>query len=118
MPISSPITLATDSIISNTGSIRIPNIQIPANVWNLDVKRRQQTTISDVVNTSIGDGHVQKENSHTTEDKIKGNTYNCFTEARNGNYEGKQKTGNMTNMTTKFLWKATSKNTSLFGKKR
>ena len=56
-----------------------------------------------MVNTSIGDGHVQKENSDTTEDKIKGNTYNCFTEARNGNYEGKQETGNMTNMTTKFL---------------
>ena len=92
MPISSPITLAVDSILSNTDPIRIPNIQILANLGNLGAKLKQQTTVSDVVNKGVGDGHVQKENSHTTKDEIKGNTYNCFIEARNGNYEGKQKT--------------------------
>ena len=75
MLISSTITLqkvvAAHSIPSNTGPIRIPNIQIPANLGNLIVKLRQQTTVSDVVNKGIGDGHAQKENSHTTEDKIK-----------------------------------------------
>ena len=92
MPISSLITLAADSIISNTAPIRIPNIQIPTNLANLSVKLRQQNTVSDVVSKGIGDGHAQKENSHTTEDKIKGNTYHCFTEAGNGSYEEKQKT--------------------------
>ena len=56
------------------------------------MKLRQQTTVSDVVNKGIGDGHAQKENSHSTEDKIKGNTYKCFIEARNESYEGKKKT--------------------------
>ena len=46
-----------------------------------------------MLNKGIGGGHAQKENSHTTEHKIKGNTYNCFTEALNENYEGEQKTG-------------------------
>ena len=71
MPISSPITPAVDSILSNTDPIRIPNIQILANLGNLGVKLKQQTTVSDVVNKGVGDGHVQKENSHTTKDKIK-----------------------------------------------
>ena len=92
MPTSSPITLAVDSILSNTDPIRIPNIQILANLGNLGTKLKQQTTVSDVVNKDARDRHVQKENSHTTKDKIKSNTYSCFIEARNGNYEGKQKT--------------------------
>ena len=75
MPISSTITLqqvvAADSIPSNTGRIRTTNIQIPPNLGNLGVKLRQQITASDVVSKGIGDGHAQKENSHTTEDKIK-----------------------------------------------
>ena len=73
MPISSMITLqqvvATDSIPSNTGPMPIPNIQIPANLGDFGVKLRQQTTVLYVMNKSIGDGHAQKENSHTTEDK-------------------------------------------------
>ena len=73
MPISSTITLqqvlAADSITSNTGRIRTLNIQIPANLGNLGVKLRQQATALDVANKGIGDGHAQKENSHTTENK-------------------------------------------------
>ena len=57
------------------------------------MKLRQQTTVSDVVNKGIGGGHSQKENNHATEDTIKGNTYNCFIEVLNGNYEGEQKIG-------------------------
>ena len=75
MPISSTITLqqvvAADSIPSNAGRIRTTNIQIPTNLGNLGMKLRQQITASDVVSKGIGDGHAQKENSHTTEDKIK-----------------------------------------------
>ena len=75
MSVSSTITLqqvvAADSIPSNTGRIRTPNIQIPANLGNLAMKLRQQITASDVVSKGIEDGHAQKENSHTTEDKIK-----------------------------------------------
>ena len=97
MLISSTITLqqvvAADSIPSNTGRIRTANIQIPANLGNLDVKLRQQTTASDVVSKGIGDGHVQRENSHSKEDKIKDNNYSYFIEALPGNYEGEQKTG-------------------------
>ena len=97
MSISSMIILqqvvAADSIPSNIVPFHISNIQIPANLGNLGVKLTQQTTVSDVVNKGIGDGHAQKENSHTTEDKIKSNTYNCFIEALNGNYEEEQKTG-------------------------
>ena len=97
MSISSTITLqqvvAVDSIPSNTGPIHIPNIQTPANLGNLGLKLRRPTTVSDVVNKGIGSGHAQKENSDTTYDKIKGNTYNCFIEALNGNYEEEQKTG-------------------------
>ena len=67
MAISSTITLqqvvAADSISSNTGAIRISNIQIPPNLGNLGVTLRQQTTVLDVVNKSIGDDHAQKENS-------------------------------------------------------
>ena len=96
MPISSTITpqqvIAVDSIPSNTGPILVANIQTPASLGNLGMKLRRQTTVSDVMNKGIGGGHIQKENSHTTEDKIKGNTYNFFTEALNGNYEGEQKT--------------------------
>ena len=73
MQISSTITLqqvlAADSITSNTGRIRTLNIQIPANLGNLGVKLRQQATALDVVNKGIGDGHAQKESSHTTENK-------------------------------------------------
>ena len=97
MPISSKITLqqvvAADSIRSSTGPIRIPNIQIPANIGSLGVRLRQQITVLDVVNKGIGGGHAQKECNHTTGDKIEGNIYNCFVEALNGNYEGEQKTG-------------------------
>ena len=82
-----------DSTPSNTDRIRTPNIQIRANLGNLGVKLRQQTTASDVVNKGIVDGHAQKENSHTTEDKTKGNNYNYFSEALHGDYEGEQKTG-------------------------
>ena len=39
------------------------------------------------------DGHALKGNNHNTEDRIKGNTYDCFTEALNGNFEGERKTG-------------------------
>ena len=71
MPISSTITLqqvvAADSIPFNTGPIRIPTIQIPANLRNVGVKLRQQTTVLDVVNKGIGGGHAQKENGHTTD---------------------------------------------------
>ena len=67
MAISSTITLqqvvAADSISSNKGAIHIPNIQIPANLGNLGVTLRQQTTVLDVVNKSIEDDHAQKENS-------------------------------------------------------
>ena len=84
--------VAADSIPSNTCPICNPNIQIPGNFGNPGVKLRQQTTALDVVNKGIGDGHAKKESSHTTEDKIKGNTYNYFNEVLNGNYEGEQKT--------------------------
>ena len=85
--------VAADRIPSNTGRICTPNIQIPANLGNLGVKPRQQIIASDVVSKGIGDGHAQKENSHTTEDKIKGNNYNYFIEALHGNYGGEQKIG-------------------------
>ena len=68
--------VAADSIPSNIGRIRTPNIQIPANLGNLGVKLRQQITALDVVSKGIGDEHAQNENSHITEDKIKGNNYN------------------------------------------
>ena len=75
MAISSPTTLqqvvAAGRVSSNTDPICIPIIQIPANLENLDTKLRQQSTVSDVVNKGIGDGHALKENNHTTEDKIK-----------------------------------------------
>ena len=93
MPISSTATLqqvaAADSIPSNTGPICIPNIQIPANLGNLGVKLRQQTTASDVTK-GIRDGHAQKENSH----KIKGNNCNYFNKALPENYEGNKKPEN------------------------
>ena len=44
-----------------------------------------------MVNKDTVNEKVQKENSHTTEDKITGSTYNYFIEAPNGNYEGEQK---------------------------
>ena len=84
--------VAADRIPSNTGPIRIPNIQIPANLGNLEVKLRQQTAVSDVVNKGIGYGHALKENNHTTEGKRKGNTYTYFIEVFTRNYEGEQKT--------------------------
>ena len=37
--------------------------------------------------------HSCRRSSHTADDKIKGNTYNCFIETLNRNYEGEQKTG-------------------------
>ena len=43
------------------------------------------------MNKGIGDGHALNENNHTTQDKIKGNTYTCFIEALTGNFEGEQK---------------------------
>ena len=95
MQISSTTTLhqiATDSITSNTGPIHIPKIQIPANLGNLGMKLRQQTTVLDVMNKVIEDGHALKENNHATEDRIKGSTYTCFIEALTGSYEGKQET--------------------------
>ena len=97
MPISSTATLqqvaAADSVPSNTGPICIPSIQIPANLGNLGVKLRQQTTVSDVVNKGIGDGHALKEKNHSTEDKIKGNIYIFFIKTLDGNYEGEPRTG-------------------------
>ena len=75
--------VATDSILYNTGPIRIPNIQSPANLGNLGMKLRQQTTVSHVENKGIGAEHAQIENSHTTEGKRKGNTFHCFIEPLN-----------------------------------
>ena len=63
--------VAAGRVPSSTDPICIPIIQIPANLENLDMKLRQQSTVSDVVNKGIGDGHALKENNHTTEDKIK-----------------------------------------------
>ena len=121
MPISSRITLrqlvVADSIPSNVSAIGIPNIQMPANLGNLVVKLRQQTTVSDVVNNGIGDGHAKKENSHTAEDKIKGDTYNCFIEALNGNHEREQKTREYEKYDACISVKGNLKNTFLFGKK-
>ena len=97
MPISSTITrqqvVAANGIPSSTGRIRSSNIQILANLGNLDVKLRQQITASDVGSKGIGVGHTQKENSHTREDKIKGNNYNYFIEALHGYYGREQKIG-------------------------
>ena len=123
MPISSSITLqqvvAADSIRSNTGQIRTPNIQIPANLGKLGVKLRQQATASDLVSKGIRDGHAQKDNSHTTEDKIKGNNHNYFIEALYGNYEVEQKTGEYEESDAYISVKGNLKNTFLFwGKKR
>ena len=39
------------------------NIQIPANLGNLGMELRQKTTVPDVVNKGIGDGHALKENN-------------------------------------------------------
>ena len=44
-----------------------------------------------MVNKDTVNEKAQKENSHTTEDKITGSTYNYFIEAPNGNFEGEQK---------------------------
>ena len=67
MPISGTTTLqqvvAAGSIPSNAGTINITNIQIPANLGNLGMELRQKTTVRDVVNKGIGDGHALKENS-------------------------------------------------------
>ena len=95
--------MTTDSIRSNTGQICTPNIQIPGNLGNLGVKLRQQITASDVVSKGIGDGHAQRENSHATEDKIKGNSYNYFLEGLHGLMERNKKSENMKNLTPTFL---------------
>ena len=47
-----------------------PNSNQSWKPWH-GMKLRQQITASDVVSKGIGDGHAQKENSHTTQDKIK-----------------------------------------------
>ena len=57
------------------------------------MKLRHQTTAADVVNKGIGYGYTLKENNHTTEDNIKGNTYTCFIVPLTGNYAGEQNTG-------------------------
>ena len=106
--------VAADRIPSNTGQIRTPNIEIPANLGNLGVKPRQQIIASDVVSKGNGDGHAQKENSHTAEDKIKGNNYNYFIEALHGNYGGERK--GMSNPIA--LAHHIRSNNLLFGKKR
>ena len=95
--------VAANSIPSNTVPFHIPNIQIPANLGNLGVKLRQQTTVSDAVNKGIGDGHAQKENSHTTEDKIKSNTYNVLLRSLMEIMRKNKKPGNMKNLTPTFL---------------
>ena len=62
MPISKTISLqqvvAVDSIPSNTGPISIPNIQSPANLGNLGIKLRRQTTALGAVSKGIGGGHA------------------------------------------------------------
>ena len=107
MLISSTITLqqvvAAGSIPSNTDPMCIPNIQIPANLGKLDIKLRQQATVSDVVNKDVGDGHAQKEIRHNKKNKIKGNTFitvslKPLTEIMREN----KKPGNMKNLAPTF----------------
>ena len=81
------------------------------------MKLRQQTTVSDVVNRSIGGGHAQKENSHTTQDKINGITYNCFIEALNGNYEGEKNPGEYGESDAYISVKSNLKRNLSFGEK-
>ena len=78
----------------NTSSSCIPNVETLANLGNFGAKYRQRTTPSDVENKDNGDGHAQKETSHTTEDKIKDKyTHISFSETLPEYYEGVQKTG-------------------------
>ena len=67
----SPTSSSSSSITSNTGPIRIFNIQIPVNLRNLGMELTQHVTVSDVVDKVIRNGDVIEENNHTTEDKIK-----------------------------------------------
>ena len=43
---------------------------LKADLGNHDNNKKCQTTALDVANKVTGDGHVPKESSHTTEDKI------------------------------------------------
>ena len=70
-----PEVVAADSIPSNTGPICILKIWVA------------------VVNKDNGDGDALQESNHTTEYKIKSNTYTRFIETLNGIHEGEQKTG-------------------------
>ena len=78
------------------------------------MKLRQQTTASDLVSKGIRDGHAQKDDSHTTEHKIKGNNYNYFIEALHGNYEVEQKTGEYEESDAYISVKGNLKSTFLF----
>ena len=61
-----PQFIRIDENVPNTGSSRIPNIQTLANLGNFGMKHRQRSTASYMENKDIGDGHAQKETSHTT----------------------------------------------------
>ena len=50
---------------------RIPKLQTRAKLRNHDAKKKRQVTALDVVKKVTGDEYIQKENSHTAEDKIK-----------------------------------------------
>ena len=47
--------------------------KLKSRLGNHGTNKKRQTTALDVANKVIGDGHVLKERSHTTEDTIKGN---------------------------------------------
>ena len=65
--------MLTDKISCRTSkyTTRIPKLQTRAKLRNHGTKKMRQVTALDVVKKVTGDGHVQKENKHTAEDKIK-----------------------------------------------
>ena len=82
------------------------------------MKLREHTAASDVMRKGIGDEHAHKENSHTTEDKIKGNSYNYFIEVLHKNYEGEQKTGEYEESDVYISVKGNLRKHLIFWKKR
>lgn len=72
-----PQLMLTDTISFSTSNYTslIPKLATRANLENHGANKKSQTTAFNKSNKVTGGEHVLKENSHTTEDKMKGNTH-------------------------------------------
>ena len=95
------ISKRTKKVLKNEEASVVENLKneeasmaenLKVNFGNHSTNKKCQTTTFNVASKVTGDGHVLKESSHTTKDKIKGNAHVYLKEAQPEYFQGEHRT--------------------------